>query len=81
MTRRKQSKPKISAEELGFRIVELPRSRDRAPEPEPSACPSCEKPFTELVSVHEDVEAGDGHSIMHLERRRGLCPSCGWIEL
>ena len=78
MGRRKQSKSKISAEELGFQIVELPRSRD--PEPEPS-CPSCEKPFTELASVHEDVEAGDGHSVLHLERRRGLCPSCGWIEL
>ncbi len=76
---RSKSKTKTSAEELGFRIVELPRPRDSSPEP--SACPSCERPFSELATVHEDIDAGDGHSIMHLERRRGLCPSCGWIDL
>ena len=74
-----QSKSKTFAEELGFRIVELPRPRDRTPEP--STCPSCERPLSEITAVHEDVDAGDGHSIMHLERLRGLCPCCGWIDL
>ncbi len=78
---RSKSKAKTAAEELGFRIVELPRPRDRSPEPEPHACPSCKRPFSEIASVNEEIDAGDGHSVIHLERRRGLCPSCGWIDL
>ncbi len=80
MSRRK--KPKLSAEEIGLRVVDLPRPRgDGAPESEPTVCPSCEQTFAEVSTIDEEMEVGDGVSYLNVEKRRGLCPSCGWIDL
>ncbi len=76
MSRRKSTK--VSLEELGFSVVELPRPR--TPDA-PSECPSCGQALTELSSVDEDMETGDGHSYVDVRKWRGLCPSCGWVDL
>lgn len=79
MSRRKSRK--VSAEELGFRVVELPRPRERVQEPAPSSCPECALPLEEVATNESEMDTGDGHTYVDVRRRRGLCPSCGWVDV